>query len=310
MAKSARKQKRADPTDPKTMPMTAPTHPKRPELLHEEDGLLKNRLSSLVFLDRSGPMGEWYQDIYLHREGFCVHYVKNSKAELTFLIDKSPTVRYSTESDLPAETLETVVKGAPLRLWLQLQEKFCLHASAIQVEDEALLLVGAKGQGKSTLAAYLHHRGHPIVCDDVAILNREDEKYHVQKTNDALRLKADAAIALNLPPLSAIFSDLDFAHEKYHYRLPLPDNGVSTLPLRCILLLEEREQIHLSPTPVKVAFPVLLQELLMKEVAQPQYLRFYFKELKEVLEKVPVYTLSRPKNWESLESTYQKLREL
>jgi hypothetical protein len=42
-----------------------------------------------------------------------------------------------------------------------------LHASAVEVDDGIVAFVAPSGGGKSSLAAELCRRGHPIVCDDV-----------------------------------------------------------------------------------------------------------------------------------------------
>jgi hypothetical protein len=50
-----------------------------------------------------------------------------------------------------------------------------LHASAVRSPHGIAAFVAARGAGKSTLAAELVARGHPLVCDDVLALSRVDE---------------------------------------------------------------------------------------------------------------------------------------
>ncbi|MGB1250413.1 MAG: hypothetical protein ACPG8W_07255 [Candidatus Promineifilaceae bacterium] len=45
--------------------------------------------------------------------------------------------------------------GPPLLLALALRDIFCLHASAVQYQERAILFLGESGQGKSTLARLL-----------------------------------------------------------------------------------------------------------------------------------------------------------
>jgi len=47
-----------------------------------------------------------------------------------------------------------------------------LHASAVEVDDGIAAFVAPSGGGKSSLAAELCRRGHPIVCDDVLAIGR------------------------------------------------------------------------------------------------------------------------------------------
>jgi hypothetical protein len=46
-----------------------------------------------------------------------------------------------------------------------------LHASAVEVEGQAVVFVGASGWGKSSLAASLHARGHKVIADDVVAVD-------------------------------------------------------------------------------------------------------------------------------------------
>ena len=64
--------------------------------------------------------------------------------------------------------LEEAAIGAPLALALAHRGIWCLHASALQREGRAVLLLGASGRGKSTLAAYCNgRRGFRRLADDI-----------------------------------------------------------------------------------------------------------------------------------------------
>lgn len=46
-----------------------------------------------------------------------------------------------------------------------------LHASAVSIDGACVLLAGSSGVGKSTMAAALHRRGHPVVADDICAIS-------------------------------------------------------------------------------------------------------------------------------------------
>jgi len=68
----------------------------------------------------------------------------------------------ASEREIRLHLLGPVMNALCLRRDLTL-----LHAAAVEVAGAAMAFVGPSGAGKSTLAAALHHRGWPLICDDV-----------------------------------------------------------------------------------------------------------------------------------------------
>jgi hypothetical protein len=64
--------------------------------------------------------------------------------------------------------------GGVIAMALQQRGLLVLHASAVAVEGEAVVFIGEKGQGKSTTAASLFHRGHPLISDDLVAIDLSD----------------------------------------------------------------------------------------------------------------------------------------
>jgi hypothetical protein len=60
--------------------------------------------------------------------------------------------------------------GPILGLLLRLRGIVCLHASAVTINNRAVVFVGSEGMGKSTTAAALARRGYPVLSDDIVAL--------------------------------------------------------------------------------------------------------------------------------------------
>jgi hypothetical protein len=75
------------------------------------------------------------------------------------------------------DRLRLLILGPVFAILLYQRGFLVLHASAIACDGSAIAFVGAKGQGKSTIAASLYARGHCLLADDVVVLggSREDE---------------------------------------------------------------------------------------------------------------------------------------
>lgn len=51
---------------------------------------------------------------------------------------------------------------------------FPLHASVVVIDGRAVAFAGDSGSGKSTMAAWMHLQGFPLLCDDVCVVRFAD----------------------------------------------------------------------------------------------------------------------------------------
>lgn len=88
--------------------------------------------------------------------------------------------------------------GRVLPLALHRAGALSLHGSAAATAGGAVLFLGAKGRGKSTLAMALAQRGAPLLTDDVAVVEPPDGAgpCRVRPGVHAVRLWADSAARL------------------------------------------------------------------------------------------------------------------
>lgn len=99
----------------------------------------------------------------------------------------------------PAATPELVrsdVLGRVLSVAIHLAGGVCLHGSAVAVNGRALIIVGEKGQGKSTLAMSLVRAGANLLADDTVRLTTDPVR--IAPGVPALRLRADSAAHFEL----------------------------------------------------------------------------------------------------------------
>jgi hypothetical protein len=163
----------------------------------------------------------------------------------------------------------TYLLGPVLGFVLRLRGTTCLHASAVAMRDRAVAFLGPAGAGKSTTAAALAQRGHPVLSDDVCALRDEGDAIWVQPGYPHLRLWPDSVSSLfgspgalpRLTPADGIsawwdkrFLDLD-GHGYPFQREPLP--------LAAIYILGE----HATGPGAPSVEPVPAREGLMALVA-------------------------------------------
>ena len=82
--------------------------------------------------------------------------------------------------------------GPVLGFILRQRGYVALHASAVQIGDAALAIVGPHGAGKSTMAAALATRGFPLISDDVLHVRRAASAWVAEPYAHGLRLWPEA----------------------------------------------------------------------------------------------------------------------
>jgi hypothetical protein len=88
-----------------------------------------------------------------------------------FFLDSQGTKIWATWPDtLSIEDAAVFLRGPILGFVLRLRGQIPLHASAVDIEGRALLLMGAPGAGKSTTAACFARMGYPLLSDDIVPL--------------------------------------------------------------------------------------------------------------------------------------------
>lgn len=111
-----------------------------------------------------------------------------------------------------------------------------LHANAVLVEDQLILIIGDSGAGKSTIAAAFHKLGYPVISDDVVAIH---SGLRVAGGFPQIKLCLDTLEKLNIDKngLNRISSKTGLEIEKFS--LPLhPIELKKPLPIAAIYILE------------------------------------------------------------------------
>lgn len=167
----------------------------------------------------------------------------------------------------PDQTLDDFVAylyGPILGFVLRSRGVLALHASAVVVDNAAVLLVGSQGAGKSTTAAALVMRGCSALSDDLTALELTANAWMAQPAFDFLRVWP--ASEPMLYGRSGVLSPLSPGWDKR--RLPLSSTQFVARPTRlaAIYLLADREA-HGAPRLEDVAPRAALLALVSESYA-------------------------------------------
>jgi hypothetical protein len=158
------------------------------------------------------------------------------------------------DADPRAVALDLV--GHVLPLALERTGAWVLHASAVALPHGALLFVGPRGAGKSTLAAACALAGASLVADDAVACVPRDDAPLALPAGLPLRLRPDAARTLGLAPTAP--DDGDDDDDGWGKRRVAVATATAPLPIAAIALLTPVAHGTPARAPVPAPFAVAL----------------------------------------------------
>jgi hypothetical protein len=206
------------------------------------------------------------------------------------------------------EDTGTYLLGPTFGFVLRLHGTVCLHASATEIDGQAVAFAGAAGAGKSSLAAAFAQRGHRILTDDVAALREARSGVQVIPAYPRIRLWPDSTGALfgspeALPRITPTWDkrclDLDATRHRF---APEP------LTLAAIYVIDPRRADrapaihHLDP---RRALMALVPQMYSTRLLDRGMRAREFELLSRLVADVRVMRLDRPGKFERLAEVCQ-----
>lgn len=220
---------------------------------------------------------------------------------VSILVSAGQQVTIEAADETTQGEIMTFLLGPALGLICHQRQVLPLHGASIRIGDAAITLVGQSGAGKSTSATALINRGHQLLCDDITVV--DTIKTEVQPGFPAIKLWQDAAnaLAIQTDNLSKVRTGL----QKFHYPAEASFNSAPT-QLRAIIILAPRNHIACAElisldkiSALAQLRPHIYRRRLSQLIGAEQT---YFKQLGQVVSKVPVMVLKRPDNLAHLDS--------
>jgi hypothetical protein len=144
--------------------------------------------------------------------------------------------------------------GPAMAMLLHQRDLLPLHANAVCVDGVAVLFMGFSGRGKSTTAAALCARGHPLIADDIAPVRMTPDGPVVLPGWSHMRLlpQSLAIVGADRPAGPTIHPRTD----KYAWHAARFADG--PVPLGRIYLITDDDRIAIEPLPRNEAFGQLV----------------------------------------------------
>lgn len=184
--------------------------------------------------------------------------------------------------------------GVVLGLCLRLRGNTCLHASAIAVNSQALVVTGPVGAGKSTTAGILAGRNYPIIADDVSLLIPGETGFTVRPAYPRVRLRPDVAETLcgNGSALPILYDrhSLNLQNGEYVFSL-------HEVPIKAIyIIIGTGDRVSFSSLSPAQGLKGLMENAYLDYLIDDHIRSSDFQVLGQLVRQVPVRSAVRQKD--------------
>jgi hypothetical protein len=231
---------------------------------------------------------------------------------------------YAPVPGVTAKTLGLFILGPALAMVLHRRGNLVLHASAVVLlkgvrERGAVAFLGHSRQGKSTMAAALHARGHQAVADDiVAVPGRfllptvgksETDNLQISPGFPMLKLWPEALAYLGPGAESPSISLSGRGNSPRTARIVADRFSPEPIPLRRLYLLEDSESLQCQPLPQKGALLEILRHSYWVAQLPPEQNATHFRQCAALVERIPVHRLERRRDLSRIADVAQLIEE-
>ncbi len=254
-------------------------------------------------LANSTPYGTWCR-------ASATEYLLDIPGTARYYVAHGNQVRVDFAPGTPIANVTTYLLGSVFGVLCHQNGLLPLHASAIVHGGEVTAFLGDSGAGKSTLAACLHRRGHPIVSDDICLLETTPTDLRVIPVAGWLKLWNQSLQYLGESPNEQhrVFSTDD------KYRLFLAETAYPQLRLARIVFLgrdpDPAAQPTLQPLDTTDALAALMDTVYASYVPaligqQPRV----FRQCARAIQQAPAFRLTAPWGLDRLDAVLDLLEQ-
>lgn len=212
----------------------------------------------------------------------------------------------------PAHYLQTL----GVSLYLEQQNKICLHANTLVKNDSAHLFLAPSRTGKSTLTSAMSSLDYQLITDDMAAIYPNGDGYKVYPSWPKVRLWPDSAQHLAKQLITA-----SHTRKKVHARFAkeeiniAPPKAHKPHAVKGLYLLNRKEGYHgpvtLNKLPASHSVIYLLQNSMLGDAYAPLGLdKARMISIARLLQEVTFYEVTYPSGLGYLDNITQELDAL
>lgn len=219
-----------------------------------------------------------------------------------YRVHRGGEIEILTVTDPDMKKVRVCLYGMAWAAFFALRGLSLLHGSAVSIEGKAVAFCGPSGAGKSSLTAQLTTAGFPLISDDLFRVELGTSGLpSVYPSSTRLKLWREA-----LPLLSITHEGLEQDHSRMNkFHVPLSDTSVpGRLPLAALFVLTWGE-----PACTRLRGMDALRRLVGAATYRGDLLEAmndlarHWACCAELTRRIPIWELSRPRDWAKVEET-------
>jgi len=222
-----------------------------------------------------------------------------------FLITEGCEVVVQPADGALQDDLMPFLTGPAMIALLHQRGYLVLHASCVLVNGIAVAFLGAKGFGKSTLAACMYARGHSLVSDDIVPVYFSNGKVYTLPGYPRIKLYPDSVVAAGSDP-----NGLPYIHrliEKHSFSCP-NEGAVGPVELGALYVLEKSDDVRIDDLDLSAMFIELITNTHAgHHLARLNSQERHFRQCQELVRTIPAFRMSRPHRFGEIDEVCQEL---
>ena len=232
----------------------------------------------------------------------CYRLRFSDEVVLDILADRKLIIERSARSIASTSTRDHFLADQVLPRILAHEGKFVLHAAASRLGDRAIILMGASGLGKSTLAASFDRFDGSLLGDDALVVSWEDAAPCISAVYPSLRLLPDSVEALfrEIPLSTAVASYTN----KQRITLPVrADPELQPVPIAAIFVLAEPSpdpEIRISRLSIGDACMACITNSFALDPTDTVLARKKLQGASALAHRVPAFEIRYPRDYARL----------
>ena len=239
----------------------------------------------------------------VHRPGLSVRATKDYffidwNGVAACLIEAGTDVTLEVVDGVDEKDLIPLITGPILAVVLHQRDQLVLHASAVEIGGKAIVFLGGKGFGKSTLAAQLHTIGQQLLSDDIVPVTFANGVARTAPGHPQIRLFPDSVESIGLEP--GAMPRVNTWIDKRHFS---PDGEFRAEPLDvgCIFVLEMGDEVVIRELNAYSAFIEIARNTYTGAfLAETDNLGGHFGHCEKLVKAVKIFGLSRPHDFDRI----------